>query len=333
MADDMNNLAYLKHLRGPVMVSLDITSKCNLKCVHCYNNSDSVGADDEMSDAEILGVARQIAAFKPHNVCLCGGETLCRKNILEIVKALNGHVGSISLVSNGVLMTEDKVKGFVRNGVGQIQISLDGADAFSHDTFRGVPGSFEKAVAAINLLRENHVPQVATAFVPNKLNFMDVGDYCDLCHSLGVHIIRMMPFIPLGRGKLLGRDLILSDGEYFQFQRELVRAMEKYQGILTIDWVDPLAHLRRMPYNAFKGGKTYDLQIRSNGDLMATTYLPIVLGNCRRHSLQEYWDNGYDTLWKHPEVIRHTEKIQNIFDFETFEPAPYSGDNIYIDLI
>lgn len=66
-----NEYSMLSKLTGPIMISLDITQKCNLKCVHCFNNSGS-SVSDELSDKEIIDVANQIAELHPHNVCLCG---------------------------------------------------------------------------------------------------------------------------------------------------------------------------------------------------------------------------------------------------------------------
>lgn len=328
-------LSNLKNLDAPLMVSIDITNKCNLRCVHCFNNSGSAELyDSELNDEEIIDVAKQICDLKPTNVCLCGGETTCRKNILDIVDVLHeGEVGNISMVSNGMTMTKKKAAELNAHGVTQIQISLDGVNKYQHDTFRGVSGSFNNAVNAIKVVKELGLSPVTTSLVPNKLNFKDIYSYVEMCVGLGVEEIRIMPFIPSGRGKTLGRQLILSNYEYFILQSEIVRAQRDFINEVYVEWGDPIDHLRRMPTNAFNGLKTYCMEIKSNGDLTATTYLPVIVGSTRKHSLREYWDAGYDRLWKNPKILEYTEKIQNIYDFDTFEPAPFSGEKVYIDLI
>ncbi|MDU1347900.1 radical SAM/SPASM domain-containing protein [uncultured Clostridium sp.] len=323
----------MSKLSGPISVSFDITTKCNLKCVHCYNNSGAENNTNELSDEEILDVARQIAELHPLSVCLCGGETLCRKNIVDIAKILGENVGGLSMVSNGFAMTDQKIKELKVNNLQQVQISLDGINKYQHDTFRGVKGSFDRAVNAIKMLKANNISRIATSLVPNKLNYKSIEDYITLCYSLGVNSIRIMPFIPSGRGKTIGRSLILDDREYFQFVRGLLRKAKFYGDKIDVEWGDPLDHMRRMPYNAQHGINTYCMEVKANGDITVTTYLPIVVGNCKKHSLKEYWDGGYNFIWKNEEVLEYINKIQNIYDFDKFEPAPYTGEKIYIDLL
>jgi len=327
-------LSVLQNMRAPIMVSIDITNKCNLRCVHCFNNSGNEELyDSEMTDDEIIDVAKQIADMRPVNVCLCGGETTCRKNILDIIDVLHGNVGTISMVSNGMTVTEKKVRELKSHGVEQIQISIDGVNAYQHDTFRGVWGSFNNTIKAIKAIKTVGLRTITTSLVPNKLNYRDIYDYVKMCVDLGVQEIRIMPFIPSGRGKSMGRPLILNNYEYFKFQSEIVRAQRDFYKIVHIEWGDPLDHMRRMPSNAFNGIKTYCMEIKSNGNLTVTSYLPLVVGNVAKHSLQEYWDSGYDLIWKNTEVLDQTEKIQNIYDFDTFEPAPFSNETISLELI
>lgn len=318
-------------LSAPIAVAFDITTKCNLKCVHCYNNS-GTGAE-EFDDNEILNVAKQIADLHPISVCLCGGETLCRKNIIDIAKVLEGNIGSLSMVSNGFAMTDEKIKELKHYNIEQIQISLDGVNKFQHDSFRGVEGAFDRAVNAIKLLKANNIRRIATSLVPNKLNYKSIEEYITLCYSLGVDNVRIMPFIPSGRGKSIGRNLILSDEEYFQFIRGLLRKKRFYENKIGVEWGDPLDHMRRMPSNAENNLNTYCMEVKANGDLTVTTYLPIVVGNCKRHTLKEYWEGGYNLIWKNEQVLSYINKIQNIYDFDSFEPAPYTGKKIYMDIL
>lgn len=327
------NYSVMKNLSGPVTVSFDLTTKCNLKCVHCYNNSGKNQDTEEVSDAEILKVAEQISELHPYNVCLCGGETLCRKNILEIMDILYGHVGKISMVSNGFALNKEVAQELIKHGLDHIQISLDGINKYQHDTFRGVEGSFEHATNAIRYLKECNITRIATSLVPNKLNYKSMNEYMDLCYNLGVDTVRMMPYIPSGRGKTIGRKLILSDSEYFYFMREIDKLVSVYAEKMQIEWGDPLDHMRRMPFNAFHKLRTYCMEVKANADITVTTYLPIVVGNCRKHSLKEYWDAGYKCIWNDKRVVEQVNKIQNIYDFDLFEPAPYSGHKIYYEII
>lgn len=326
------NYSVMGKLTGPVTVSFDITTRCNLKCVHCYNNSGVNDGSDDISDDEVLCIAQQVAELHPYNVCLCGGETLCRKNILKIMDVLKNNVGKISMVSNGFALTKDMALKLKKHGLNHIQISLDGAKRWQHDSFRGVGGAFQNAIAAIGYLKEIGIDKIATSLVPNKLNYRDMEAYMKKCYEMGIDTVRMMPFIPSGRGKSIGRKLMLTDMEYFEFVRSIERQKKVYADKMEIEWGDPLDHMRRMPFNAFNGLKTYCMEVKANADITVTTYLPIVVGNCKKHTLKEYWDKGYKYVWRNQEIIEYIEKIKNIYDFDKFEPAPYSGKKIYIDI-
>lgn len=318
---------------GPEQVSFDITQNCNLRCVHCFNNSGKSAPLQDLSKEEKLEVARQIAALRPKNVCLCGGEVTCSPYLFEIIGILKPNVGNLSMVTNGFNMTEELAKKFAENGITLAQVSIDGAYAWQHDSFRGVNGSFERATNAVKYLKKAGIKKIDTSLVPNRLNHKTMKEYVALCASLGVSEIRMMPFLPSGRGKSIGRDLMLNAEEYFEFQRACQKLAKEYAGKLDFLWGDPLDHMRRMPANAKLGLSTYVMEIKTNGDLVFTSYLPVVAGNVLHGSLKEYWERGYDRIWGNENFTKYTEQIRNIYDLETFEPSPYSGEKIIMDLL
>ena len=330
---EISNYGLMKNLAAPPSIAFDVTSNCNLRCVHCFNNSGESMCSNDLTSEEKLNVARQIAEMHPFSVCLCGGEALCCENLIEIAKIIGPNVGSLNMVSNGFALTEKKIIELQKCQMKFVQISLDGVNPWQHDTFSGVSGSFDKAVNAIKLLKKCKMDTIATSFVPNILNYKSFIEYSDLCFEVGVDIIRIMPFIPSGRGENVGRKLIPSNSQYFRLQRSICESQTKYDGKMKIEWGDPLDHMRRMPANAQQGLNTYTMEIKSNGNLTVTTYLPIIVGNVRLHTLQEYWDAGYNYIWKNKDVLKHIEKIQNIYDFEHFVPAPYSGEYITVDIL
>lgn len=319
--------------KAPLQVSFDITSNCNLRCVHCFNDSGKKAPLQDLGKEEKLSIARQVAAMHPLNTCICGGEATLCPYLLEIVDILAREGSKVSMVSNGFLMTRELAKKLREHGVCMVQISIDGAYAWQHDTFRGVNGSYERAVQAARFLREAGMEQLDVSLVPNRLNYRTMPAYLAMCAELGVNEVRMMPLLPSGRAKSLARGLMLDSAQYFYFQRELVRLEAQYQGRVKIMWGDPLDHMIRMPNNARLGASTYVMEIKTNGDLAVTSYLPLVAGNTRRASLAEYWQAGYNHIWGDKRFTSYTEQIQTIYDLDDFEPAPYSGEKIIMDLM
>lgn len=318
---------------APIQIAFDVTTNCNLRCVHCFNNSGSEAPFKDMSKEEKLDIARQIADMHPINVCLCGGETTCCSFLFEIIDILSPKVGKVSMVSNGFLMTESLAAELKEHGVSTVQISVDGLYAWQHDSFRGVQGSFDRAVNALRCLKKVNMKEIDTSLVPNRLNYRSLEAYTAMVYELGATDIRMMPFLPSGRGVTVGSHLMLNAEEYLVFMRSVARVKKEYQGKINILWGDPLDHMRRMPMNANMGITTYVLEIKTNGDLTVTSYLPVTAGNCTRHTLQEYWDAGYDNVWGNPCYTQYTDKIRNIYDLAEFEPQPFTGEKIVLDLL
>lgn len=331
--DAFVDINHYRLTNAPIMVSFDTTQRCNLRCVHCFNNSGDQAPNADLPREKKLDIARQIADMHPFNVCMCGGESLCNPDLLDIMDILRPHVGKLSMVSNGYLMSPEMARRLAEHGLDLAQISIDGANAWQHDSFRGVQGSFDRAVAAVRNLREAGVKMVDVSMVPHRLNWKSLEEYAAMCHGIGVHQIRLMPFLPSGRGRSVGRNLMLDEAQYFEFCRTLTRLEAEYSGRMMFQWGDPIDHMRRMPFNASLGMHAYMMEIKVNGDLSLSTYLPVLVGNCTRHTLREYWDGGFKQLWANEKLTCYTDRIRNIYDLETFEPAPYSGETITIDIL
>lgn len=300
------------NISTPLSISIDITNMCNLKCLHCYNSSGNK-RENELSEDELKSVVRQIADMKTSYVCLCGGETLCCPHVFDLIKMLKGNTGSINMVSNGFLITEETVIKLIDSGLDMLQISIDGLTDIEHDTFRGRRGSFEKAINAVELCVK-HGLTTSVSCCPNKLNYNSISELIDYCYQLGVVSFRMMPLIPMGRGSAI-ENLLLSEEEYFKLKQLVNEKKNKYfRTNYQIEWGDPLDHLKRMPANSQIGYSTYMMIIKSNGDITMTPYLPIVVGNVRKHTLKEYWDAGFKDIWKNENIIKYISTIETITD-------------------
>ena len=279
-------------MRGAVKTfSLDVTSRCNLRCAHCYNASGGSGTGD-LTLEELKRVAGEIADFSPEGVCLCGGEPLLMEGVTEIMDVLRDKTESISMVSNGLLMTEQNAKDLKAHGLKAIQISLDGAFAWQHDSLRGRAGSFEAALRAIRALQAVHVEQVFVSMIPNKLNYRTLNEYFSLCLSLGISLLKFMPFMPMGRGNTEGKSLILDQEEMFRFQRQLAGFKETYSDQLRVEWDDPVRTARYLCQRLQEGKRPFLLSITANGDVHTDVYAPVTLGNVRKRTLKEIFETG-----------------------------------------
>lgn len=313
-------------------VALNITSRCNLRCLHCYNGSGECAAGD-MDRKALLRVADELMALKPFNLCLCGGEPLCCPDLVPLLEHLQGRVPRISMVSNGFALDDGWAERLVHYGVTAVQISLDGAYAWQHDSLRGTAGSFERAVQAIAALKKAGMPQVVCSILPNRLNVDSLPEYVQLCMAAGVDIIRAMPFLPSGRGRSMGRSLMLDEAGYFRFRRSLWRLANQYTGKIRIEWDDPLRLMVTMEQRIQSGEPEPMLEVRADGQVALTNYLPILLGDAAGTSGLTRLGFAMDTARKVPRVRDYIRSVRNVYDWDRLDPLPYEGERIQLDLL
>ena len=99
-------------------VALNITSRCNLRCLHCYNGSGEDPRQD-MDRAALIRAADAVLSLKPFNLCLCGGEPLCCPDLIPLLEHLRGRVPQISMVTNGFALDEAWARTLAAYGVGR----------------------------------------------------------------------------------------------------------------------------------------------------------------------------------------------------------------------
>lgn len=156
--------------RKPVGVSrfarLHLTRACQLECAHCYaDSSPSVDRSNELSTERWRRFIDEFAAQGGKRVLFTGGEALMHDGCLELMAAARGHGLHVTLFSNGLLVK--KVASQLHSLVDEMQISIDGPDAESHDAIRG-RNSFKHAVAAVDALAAQGTPtRIGMTMVPS----------------------------------------------------------------------------------------------------------------------------------------------------------------------
>jgi AdoMet-dependent heme synthase len=105
----------------PLSIHLDVTYRCNERCVHCYLDHDDHG---EMTTAEITDVLQQLAEAGVFFLSLSGGEVFLRRDFLEIVETARKLLFNVKIKTNGVLIREKEAAELRRLGVEQLQISV-----------------------------------------------------------------------------------------------------------------------------------------------------------------------------------------------------------------
>lgn len=132
--------------RKPIVV-WNITRRCNLKCVHCYSDSDAREYPGELSYAECQAVVDDLARFAVPALLLSGGEPLMHPRFFDLAAYACQKGLRLTLSTNGTLLDGEAAARLKQLGVAYVGISLDGI-GHRHDQFRGRPGAFDRAVQA-----------------------------------------------------------------------------------------------------------------------------------------------------------------------------------------
>ncbi len=136
--------------RTPVSVVWELTSACDLGCMHCGSRAGRRRAN-ELSTAECLDLVEQIAALGTRDVGLIGGETYLRRDWIDIIRAIRSAGMDCSIQTGGRNMSDEKLELAADAGLQGVGVSIDGI-RHTHDFLRGVDGSFDAAMGLIERL-------------------------------------------------------------------------------------------------------------------------------------------------------------------------------------
>ena len=136
----------------PIFASYNVTGRCNMKCTFCEWWKNDI---PELSTKKALAVIDAVCRLNVPFLDLSGGEPLLRKDLVVLAKRAASNGCMVTMNTNGTLLNENKVSE-VADVFDTVVVSLDGPRVI-HDKIRGVPGTYEKAVEAIRLLKANGV--------------------------------------------------------------------------------------------------------------------------------------------------------------------------------
>lgn len=166
----------------PISAHLDVTYRCNERCIHCYLDHDDHG---EMTTAEIKDVLDQLCEAGVFFLVLSGGEVFMRRDFLEIVEYARGLQFNVKVKTNAVMIGAAEAIKLRELGVEQVQVSLYSHRPEVHDAITKLPGSFRRTVNAVRFLKSKRV-KVTVANVLMTANMFDSAGTIALARELDV---------------------------------------------------------------------------------------------------------------------------------------------------
>lgn len=309
---------------APRLVFWETTAGCNLRCIHCrrVTLADQLTPQD-LTTEESFRLVDQIRETGRPVFVLSGGEPLFRPDIYEIARYATDAGLPVALATNGTLIDDAVAQKIKDSGVKRVSISFDGADAETHDMFRGLPGSFEAAIRGFKALRKVGIPVQINTTVANH-NKKQLEDMLQMAKDLDAVGLHLFLLVPVGCGVEIAEDQMINAAEYEQVLNWLYdteqaetdlqlkatcaphyfrvmrmrRAEDKRRGIYKNL---PASHNRQVnghPHGqmhaATKGclagtGVTF---VSHRGEIFPCGYLPVEAGNVRKQEFGDIWQNS-----------------------------------------
>ncbi len=269
-----------KHETPGLIAGWSLTGACNLRCTHCYNASGRPGKD-ELTTEEALQVVEKLALSGVTAVNFGGGECALRRDFLEICEALHSKGIRISYTTNGTTLHLILHKLHLFHDIG---VSIDFADAERHDSFRGVKGTYDKALDCINQLVSAGVnTEIVTCLTRLNSGREELERLFELAKSQRVNFWRLNRFRPTGRGA--------ADSSLMLDVESLKTAFDFLNSKLGQD-----AYASEPMFRAVYGGRyhiagdpsgRYSFRIQTNGEVTPSVFLTESGGNIKTKPIWE----------------------------------------------
>lgn len=275
--------AYVLRSRPLRGVDFSIGWKCNLKCKHCFNTSMI-----DTSDRPTMGIKdyRRVVREAMRLGCIAfsiqGGEPLLYPELEEIVKALRPQWNRVPIATNATLLTRERLLSLRKCGVDTINVSMDSGIPEEHDRFRGVPGTFEKAVGALDeAISLGFIVSINMTLSRNMLYGEGFTRLLDFAHKKGI-LINTLFAAPAGNWKKSQEYLLRpEDAAYYH------RLKAKYP--LMCRDIDGNYGPRGC------GAVNEMLFITSYGDVLVCPFIQIAIGNVFEEPLSLIRTRGQST--------------------------------------
>lgn len=282
----------------------EMTTACNLNCIHCHTAGGSPREDELTTDEgkRLLTELTQITQFRM--MAFTGGEPLMRHDLFELL-AYSRALGFYNTIATNATLVDDQVaKRLCNNGVVIAAVSLDGFTAETHDKIRGLPGSFEKAVSGMRALSNAGI-LLHINITAMEYNIAQIEQLMALVDELKTAILLIYQLVPVGRGRVIEHAILDKNANEWliefmaRAQRQTDAIMEpvaapQYWSFLLkkarISSGMPL-WLAEKVFHGCAAGRGF-IYIKPDGAVWPCPFIELSCGNIRETSFQEIWSGS-----------------------------------------
>jgi AdoMet-dependent heme synthase len=278
LMDEMNEKATNRGV--PLSAHMDITWRCNERCVHCYLDHDGKG---EMSTEEIKDVVRQLADAGTFFLAISGGEPLLRRDCFEILEFARSLKFNVKLKTNAVMIGPKEAVRLRKMGIEQVQISVYSHRPEVHDAITKLPGSLRRTKEAIQHLKANDI-KVSITNVLMQINRRDALAVKQMAKDLDVQFAIDPTITPMLNGDRAITKLGISLEEL-----QAVMRTEEFVGDVA-EFCAPVSTVGDDILEGYSCSAGHTLAyISPFGDVFPCVQFPMPCGSLRKQSFSEIW--------------------------------------------
>ncbi len=192
-------------------VVFELTEACNQCCRFCYNHWRDGLAPLPAPDPSLARrtLRKLLSQVRVGTVSFSGGEPMLLRNVHDLALQARFKGSHVNVLTNGTLLTSDAIDNFNSLGVGAIQIPILSAEAAVHEYLTQLPGSWQKATAALERVASVMPRGAFAVLVITKVNAPGIPETLDLIRSLGVSRVMVNRFNLGGMGLKYAEELVL----------------------------------------------------------------------------------------------------------------------------
>ena len=285
--------------RSPMVAIWEVTRACDLCCVHCRASAIAWRDPRELSTAQAHDLLDQLRELAPGVLVLTGGDPLKRPDLFEVIEAAVGKGLTVAITPSVTpLLTEQAIRRLAAAGISRIALSLDGPDAATHDTFRGMPGAFAATLDAIKHVRAAGVSlQINTSVSPQTAGGLAATG--ELMRKVAPALWSVFFVVPVGRAgpdQQLDADTCEQLFNYLADWSEATgcavktTAAQAYRRVLMQrNKTRALAGEARRPRPAAVNDAKGFVFVSHTGEVYPSGFLPISAGNVRHARLADLY--------------------------------------------
>ena len=280
----------------PFIVIWEVTRACSLACRHCRAEANLRRHPLELTTEESLRFIEQVERCRPGVLVLTGGDPIRRPDLKTLIRRATDRGLRVSLSPSATPeFARVDLPAFKEAGVERISLSLDGASRETHDSFRGVPGTWNWTMGAIANAALAEIPiQINTTFT--RQNLREFDGFVRLLDEIRPVLWSVFQLVPTGRGRI--DDLLTAEEMENLFERLASLSLSAPYDIKTTEG----QHYRRVVLQQAHGKRALGTRappgindgkgfvfVSHIGDIQPSGFLPLTAGSVRKDELLDVY--------------------------------------------